>query len=93
MVNGPTDVLDQSAMFYKNRPAGPDYMPPFSFANVNFCQGNVSLIQGEEPIDFFVLAVDEVKSFEDEMTKDRSLFLSEDFYSYENINGEVLSDS
>ena len=68
-------------------------MPPFSFANVSFCQGNVSTIEGEEPIDFWILAVDEIKSFEDELTKDRSLFMRDDFYSYEDIKGEILMDS
>jgi len=67
-------------------------MPPFSIANIAYCQGNVSPIQGEEPLDFWILAVDEIHSFDDEMTKDRSEFLRYDFYSYENISGEVLSD-
>ena len=67
-------------------------MPPFSFANVAFCQGNVSPIEGEEPIDFWILVVDEIKSFEDELTKDRSWFMREDFYTYEGMKGEILMD-
>ena len=92
MVNGPAEVIDQQELYYKQRPAGPDYMPPFTFANINHCQGNVSPIEGENPIDFYLLAVNEISSFEDEMTKDRSWFMREDFYQYEDFSGEILSD-
>ena len=91
-VNGPTEIIVQKDTFYKNRPSGTDYMPPFSIANVNHCQGNVSVIEGENPIDFYILAVDEIGSFDHEFAKDRSWFLREDFYSYEDFHGEILAD-
>lgn len=78
-------------MFYRLRPAGLDYQPPFSIANVAHCQGLSTPIEGEAPIDFYVSILDEVKSFEDEYTKDRSLFFANDFDKYD-IFGDVLAD-
>ena len=73
------------------RPAGPDYEAPFSIANIAYCHGEVSEIADEKPFDYWVVLVDEVRSFEDELTKDRSLFLRDDFSKYD-IYGEVLAD-
>ncbi len=78
-------------MFYKMRPAGPDYQAPFSIANVAYCPGEVTEIADEKPFDYWVVFVDEVKSFEDELTKDRSLFLRDDLPKYD-ILCEVLAD-
>ena len=37
LINGPP--LDQSKLFYTERPVGIDYMPPFAIANFYQCQG------------------------------------------------------
>ena len=91
MVNGAVPQVDQASMFYRLRPAGLDYQPPFSIANVAHCPGVSTPIEVEEPIDFYIAILDEVKSFEDEYTKDRSLFFANDFDKYE-IFGDVLAD-
>jgi len=49
-------------------------------------------IEGESPIDFYLSVLDEVKSFSDEYTKDRSLFFSLDYAKYD-MNGEVIADN
>lgn len=79
-------------MFYKNRKEGPGYEAPFSIANVNYCQGVASAIPEEKPFNFWIAIIDEVKSYEDEMTKDRSLFLTFDLGKYDTF-GEVLTDA
>ena len=91
MINGPAEVVDQSALYYKVRSPGPDYMPPFSIANISKCPGFSTPIPGEEPIDFWVTLFNEVGSYTDEMVKDRSEFFGYDFASY-GLQGEVLAD-
>ena len=91
-IYGVPEPIDQQAMFYQNRPEGPDYLPPFSISNVNFCTGTATSIPDEEPFNFWIAIIDEIKSYTDELTKDRSLFLTYDFGNYETF-GEVLSDA
>ena len=78
-------------MYYKQRPAGPDYIPPFAIANVNYCNGVVSEIDGEEPFPYLISLLDNIHRTTDEMTKDRALFFSQDIPHYD-IHGEVLFD-
>lgn len=91
-VNNAPPLEDQSNMFYKDRPEGPNYMPPFSLANVAHCPGTSTPIEDEDPFDFYLVIIDEVKSFTDEYSKDRSNFLSTDFNKYD-FMGELLADS
>ena len=74
------------------RPAGPDYEAPWSVANIAYCPGEVTEIPDEKPFDYWVIFVDEVRSFDDELTKDRSLFLRDDFSKYD-IIAEILADA
>lgn len=90
-VNNAPPPVDQSTLFYKDRPEGPDYMPPFSLGNVAHCPGVATPIQGEDPFDFYLVIIDQVKSFTEEYTKDRSLFFAEDFDKYD-FMGEMLAD-
>ena len=84
--------IDQNTQFYRNRRAGPNYQTPFSIGNMAQCPGVVTEIDGEEPFDFWLFLIDEVKSFENEYTKDRSQFLAEDFVKHD-IHGEILVDT
>ena len=88
---GPQEAIDQASMYYKQRPAGPDYIPPFAIANVNYCNGVVSEIDGEEPFPYLISLLDNIHKTTDEMTKDRALFFSQDIPHYD-IHGEVLFD-
>ena len=94
MLNGaaqaPT-VVDQATLFYYNRPPGPDYQAPFVYANKNSCPGVETVVEGVEPITFWILIVDEIKKLEDEYDRDRSEFLLYDFSRFD-IYGEVLAD-
>ena len=56
------------------------------------CPGVSTPIEDEEPLDFYLFIVDSVKSFEDEMTKDRSIFFAEDLVKYD-LKCELLADS
>ena len=85
------EAIDQAAMYYKQRPAGPEYMPPFTIANMNYCNGLVSEIEGEEPFPYLISVLDQVGRDTDEMTKDRALFFSKDLSHYD-TRGEVLHD-
>ena len=47
LVNGP--ALDQSKMFYNDRPIGINYVPPFIVSNMSYCAGTSEDIAGEVP--------------------------------------------
>ena len=55
------------------------------------CPGKASDIEGEEPFDYWLAVIEQVKPYDNEWTKDRSEFLTWDFPNYE-LNGEVLAD-
>ena len=84
-------VVDQATLFYYNRPPGPDYQAPFVYANRNICPGIESVVAGAEPINFWILIVDEIKKLENEYHRDRAEFVLFDFPKFD-IYGEVLAD-
>lgn len=84
-------VVDQSKIWYKLREAGPDYQAPFAIANVARCPGNATDIEGEEPFDYWLAIIDEVKPYDVEWGRDRSEFLTWDFPNYD-LTGEVIAD-
>ena len=90
-INGAGPPVDQTETFYRFRDPGVDFLAPFSVNNVNTCSGKASEIPGVEPIDYWVVAIDEVKHVDDEYEGDRTLFLTYDF-SKLNIMAEVLAD-
>lgn len=67
-------------------------MTPFTIGNMASCPGTVTEIEGEEPMNYWLVIIDEVKSFEHEQTKDRSEFLTYDFFKFD-LYGEVLADT
>ena len=76
---------------YKLRAAAPG-LPDFSVTDVAFCEGEVTEIEDEAPFDYYFLIVDDSKLHKDEIYKDRSHFISEDFEKYD-ILGEVLAET
>ena len=91
-VNGVPEPIDQTQIFYKNRQPGLDFLAPFSVANVNYCQGTVTEIDGIEPIDYWLVIVDKIDSIDHEYLKERTEFLGYDLNRFD-IMAEVLADS
>ena len=77
-------------MFYKSRPAGKDFMPPFAVGHVAYCAGEASPIEGEEPFDWYLFAVPKV-DINNELIKDMPLFIQHDLLKYD-ITSDVLID-
>mmetsp|Transcript_31565 Transcript_31565/g.39271 ORF Transcript_31565/g.39271 Transcript_31565/m.39271 type:complete len:124 (-) Transcript_31565:290-661(-) len=89
-VNG-AEPVDMDSFFYNYRPAGPDFKAPWSIANINQCQGNVIEIEGESPIEHWLIIVDRIENGTNEYWKDRTEFLTYDFGQF-NVLGEILAD-
>ena len=90
-VNGTTEKVDESDVFYIYKKAGLDYEAPFAYANATECPGTAEAISGETPIDYYIIAIPEVGTMESEYAKDRLQFLTHDFAKYE-MKGAILAD-
>ena len=73
---------DPQNILYKLRAAAPG-LPDFSVTDVAFCEGETKEIVDEAPFDYYFLLVEDSKMEKDEIYRDRSLFISEDFEKYD----------
>ena len=83
-INGPP--VDQSKMFYTERPKGIDYQPPFGYSNMSYCPSTAHTIPGEEPFDYMLALIDKKRMNNDPGTKE---FLKFEFSNWD-VKGDIL---
>ena len=85
--------VDQTQLYYQLRKAGPDYLPPFSIGNWNYCQGEASDVDDGLEVDktFILVTTPRLRDTASELMGDTGQFATHDFGKYE-FEGELLND-